>query len=159
MLAEESLRAKSGGVDSAFVGLRARGRVGAPGLHERCSACTSVDLLTARSLSPNLVRPPWHGRGQGFESPKLHGSTPSGCLFEPAKAPFACDRILKIERSIGCRERRERNTHCAAVVRLGRSGNSHEEGRRPSQNDVDTAPRAGVQSPCSSLITASAPRR
>jgi len=42
-----------------------RGRMGASGLHEWCSAWTRVDSITACGPSPDLVRPPWHGRGQG----------------------------------------------------------------------------------------------
>jgi hypothetical protein len=41
-------------------------------LHEWCSAWTRVDSITACGPSPDLVGPPWHGRGQGFEFPKLH---------------------------------------------------------------------------------------
>jgi len=36
------------------------------------AAATRVDSIAACGPSPDLVRPPWHGRGQGFESPKLH---------------------------------------------------------------------------------------
>ena len=32
----------------------------------------SLHSINARSLSSALPGPPWHGRGQGFESPKLH---------------------------------------------------------------------------------------
>jgi hypothetical protein len=45
---------------------------GLPGRTEGGSACASVDSDNARSPPPALPRPPWHGRGQGFESPKLH---------------------------------------------------------------------------------------
>jgi hypothetical protein len=64
MPAPRRVSAPKGGVDSPWRA-RVRGaKWGAPGLHERCSACTSVDLLTARSASPELVRPPWHGTSQ-----------------------------------------------------------------------------------------------
>jgi hypothetical protein len=41
--------------------------------------------LAARSLA--CPRPPWHGRGQGFESPKLHTVTPTSVL------PVAATRL------------------------------------------------------------------
>jgi hypothetical protein len=71
MFAEERLRAEDGGVDFALVGSNWGGRMGASGLHEYRSE------LTACSPSQEPVRPPWHGRGQGFEfeSPKLHQLT------------------------------------------------------------------------------------
>jgi hypothetical protein len=72
MFAEERLRAEDRGVDFALVGSNWRAEWGASGLHTWCSARTCVDSLTARSPSKEPVRPPWHGRGQGFESPKLH---------------------------------------------------------------------------------------
>jgi hypothetical protein len=33
------------------------------------------------------VRVPWHGRGQGFESPKLHSKGPSQRPFEESNSP------------------------------------------------------------------------
>ena len=45
---------------------------GAPWSNLGGCACTSVDFITARSPMCALATPPWHGRGQGFESPKLH---------------------------------------------------------------------------------------
>jgi hypothetical protein len=54
-----------------------RGQLGAPGLNGGGSACTSAHSINARSLSPAHPGPPWHGKGQGFESPKLHTKMPS----------------------------------------------------------------------------------
>jgi hypothetical protein len=72
MFAEERLRAEDGGVDFALVGSNWGAEWGASGLHAWCNARTCVDSLTACSPSQEPVRPPWHGRGQGFESTKLH---------------------------------------------------------------------------------------
>ena len=72
MFARRAYEPRMAGVDFAMVDSNWGAQWGASGFDEWCRARTFVDLITACSPSPGLVRPPWHGRGQGFESPKLH---------------------------------------------------------------------------------------
>jgi hypothetical protein len=57
----------------AAVAIRdARANWVAPRLNGSGSACMSLHSINAHSLLPAHPGPPWHGRAQGFESPKLH---------------------------------------------------------------------------------------
>ncbi len=53
--------------------------------------------INAGSLSLPHPRPPWHGRGQGFESPKLHGKSASQSTFDLEK------RVIVLMRPRGIR--------------------------------------------------------
>jgi hypothetical protein len=69
------------------------GKLRAPGLTGRGTACTSWHSINARSPSLASPRPPWHGRGQGFESPKFHGKSASPSAFDLERRMIVlCDR-------------------------------------------------------------------